>query len=444
MKKSYFKQGWLLLLISALLMSCTPDNPYQIPTGEIGFRPLNPTQPLPDTQCQSPNFLKQVTLGYQGWFSAKGDGVSNTWKHWSPYKTTPSPKNIRFEMYPDVSEYADADLFPTHFAKLGNGSPAKLFSSAREGVVKLHFQWMKEYGLDGVALQRFSSDFKHASKHTQKVTASVKKYAEKYCRTFYIMYDFSGSPAKTLIADIKKDWTKIMTQKMGVTKSTQYARYENKPVIGLWGFGFNTPAHPFSQQQALELIKWFKDQGFYVVGGVPYNWRLQQHDSRKNWLKVYQQYDVLLPWSVGRYQKESELTGHYQTIWRKDAAYIKQNNLQMKRVIFPGFAWSNWKKGQRKNQIPRLKGQLLWQQAYLAKQLDLGVYIAMFDEYDEGTAIAKTATDKSMIPQDQYFLTLDADGDSLSSDFYLRLSREITQMIHGKKSFNYFVPIQPY
>ena len=35
--------------------------------------------------CQNPDFLKQVTLGYQGWFSAKGDGVSNVWKHWSPY-----------------------------------------------------------------------------------------------------------------------------------------------------------------------------------------------------------------------------------------------------------------------------------------------------------------------------------------------------------------------
>ena len=45
----------------------------------------------------------------------------------------------------------------------------------------------------------------------------------------------------------------------------------------------------------------------------------------------------------------------------------------------------------------------------------------MFDEYDEGTAIAKAAEDKSMAPTDQYFLALNADGVYVSSDFYLRL-----------------------
>lgn len=34
--------------------------------------------------------------------------------------------------------------------------------------------------------------------------------------------------------------------------------------------------------------------------------------------------------------------------------------------------------------------------------------VAMFDEYDEGTAIAKAAEDNSMIPKNQWFLTLDA------------------------------------
>ena len=59
-------------------------------------------------------------------------------------------------------------------------------------------------------------------------------------------------------------------------------------------------------------------------------------------------------------------------------------------------------------------------------------YVAMFDEYDEGTAIAKAAEDKSMAPIDQYFLTLDADGVHVSSDFYLRLVGDGNRMVRGE------------
>jgi len=55
----------------------------------------------------------------------------------------------------------------------------------------------------------------------------------------------------------------------------------------------------------------------------------------------------------------------------------------------PGFAWSNFNGG-AKNQIPRNKGEFMWRQIYNIKSLNMpGVYIAMFDEYDEGTAILK-------------------------------------------------------
>ena len=56
----------------------------------------------------------------------------------------------------------------------------------------------------------------------------------------------------------------------------------------------------------------------------------------------------------------------------------------------------------------------------------------MFDEYDEGTAIAKAAETADMIPTDHYFLTLDADGVRVSSDFYLRLVHDGAQMMKGQ------------
>lgn len=75
----------------------------------------------------------------------------------------------------------------------------------------------------------------------------------------------------------------------------------------------------------------------------------------------------------------------------------------------------------------------MWQQFVNLRELGIkNAYIAMFDEYDEGTAIAKAAEDRSMIPNDQYFLTLDADGVHVSSDFYLRLVDAGTKMMKGE------------
>jgi len=86
-----------------------------------------------------------------------------------------------------------------------------------------------------------------------------------------------------------------------------------------------------------------------------------------------------------------------------------------------------------RNQIPRLHGDFMWRQAFDMKQLGINTgYVAMFDEYDEGTAIAKAAENASMAPTNQYFQTLDADGVAVSSDFYLRLTRDIGRMFKGE------------
>jgi hypothetical protein len=75
----------------------------------------------------------------------------------------------------------------------------------------------------------------------------------------------------------------------------------------------------------------------------------------------------------------------------------------------------------------------MWRQAYNLKSIGINTgYIAMFDEYDEGTAIAKMAENSSMIPTNQYFLTLDADGVPVSSDFYLRLAGDINRMFKNQ------------
>jgi hypothetical protein len=74
----------------------------------------------------------------------------------------------------------------------------------------------------------------------------------------------------------------------------------------------------------------------------------------------------------------------------------------------------------------------LWRQAYNAKVSGAKVLkIAMFDEVDEGTAIFKAAAHRKDAPEQGFWLTLDADGAELPSDWYLRLAGEITRMFHG-------------
>jgi len=59
------------------------------------------------------------------------------------------------------------------------------------------------------------------------------------------------------------------------------------------------------------------------------------------------------------------------------------------------------------------------------------MYVAMFDEYDEGTAILKAADSYFAKPTNQYFLTTSADGTYISSDFYLRLVGKATRVFKG-------------
>jgi len=61
------------------------------------------------------------------------------------------------------------------------------------------------------------------------------------------------------------------------------------------------------------------------------------------------------------------------------------------------------------------------------------MFIAMFDEYDEGTAIAKAAPTKMQIPVAQNFVTLDVDGYNLQSDHYLVVAANITRDYHDWK-----------
>jgi hypothetical protein len=182
------------------------------------------------------------------------------------------------------------------------------------------------------------------------------------------------------------------------------------------------------------LIRWFKARGVFIVGGLPYFWR--EHSGA--FLEAFRELNMIIPWSVGGYGLGD--IAHHHALALADRNFCNDHGIKYQRVIWPGFAWSNWNGGGQ-NAFPRLNGEFFWTQAFFTSVLKGGAFIAMFDEYDEGTAIAKAAENSSMIPNNQYFLTLDADGRSLSSDFYLRLAGEAARMIKGERNRTNVVPI---
>ena len=92
---------------------------------------------------------------------------------------------------------------------------------------------------------------------------------------------------------------------------------------------------------------------------------------------------------------------------------------------------------------PRLKGEFLWKQAVNARAAGVRMLkIAMFDEVNEGTAMFKAAPRRSDAPDQGYWLTLDADGAELPSDWYLKLATEITRAFHRNTKLPATIPIQ--
>jgi len=395
-------------------------------------------------------FTGKSVAGYQVWFTA--GNASSGWVHWSG-NTPPAANKTHVEIYPDVTEYAEADLVQTALANLGNGTLSKLFTSSNKTVIDKHFQWMKDYGVDGVAVQRFIGSIGGAIINSpNSASLKIKQAAEATGRIFYICYDISSSGMEATWADaIKFDWVYNVEQNNQLTLSPAYAKVGNKPVVQVWGPGF-TDNHPGTAAETIALINFLKSRGCYVIGGTPTYWRTNDRDAKgptqplaanqESFEKVYVEYDMISPWLVGRFKENSGADNQLGTLLQ-DKAYCDLRKIKYLPVIFPGFSWSQWNPGDP-NAFPRNAGEFMWRQARNIKSLGVNsMYFAMFDEYDEGTAIMKAATDWSMIPTDQYFLTTSADGIWCSSDFQLRVAGAAIEMLKGIRPETSTVPV-PY
>jgi len=255
------------------------------------------------------------------------------------------------------------------------------------------------------------------------VTAKVRTAAEMYNRKFYIMYDVSGWT--NMQAELKTDWTSKMSK---YTSSSAYARQNGKPVVCIWGFGFADNNHPWNADVCIEVINWFKSQGCYVIGGVPTHWRTEDSDSRPNFISAYKTFDMLSPWMVGRIGNPGDSDNFYTNVNTPDQAFCNNSKIDYQPCVLPG----DLQERQRRH------GDFMWRQLYNMKRVGCqGIYISMFDEYNEGNQILHSAPNSSFIPAGSSFVTLDEDGTACSPDYYLRLTGDGGRMLSGE------IPLTP-
>jgi hypothetical protein len=382
----------------------------------------------------------KLLFGYQGWFGCPDDGSPlRAWEHWFRRGEPATAGSIRVDMWPDVSELAPDERCRTPLT-LPDGRAAEVFSAYHPRTVDRHFRWLREYELPGVFLQRFSNRLHDPAvlEFRDGVARNVRTAAESHGRVFALMYDISGHPRDSVVQRLKEDWA-YAVDTLRLTESPRYLRHGGRPVLAIWGFGFldrsATPA------QAAELIDFFKNnpQPRYrvtLVGGVPSRWRSLTKDSQpdEKWAQVYRSFDVLSPWTVGRFRDERGIDRFYKEEVEPDLRETRQLRVDYMPVVFPGFSWRNMKPETPFNRIPRRGGRFYWRQ--VERAVDLGatmLYGAMFDEVDEGTAMFKVAASSRDVPKEATFVTLDVDGEMLPSDWYLRLAREAQKRLTRRR-----------
>lgn len=370
----------------------------------------------------------KVMVGYQGWFNCPEDGSGLGWKHWARLGHRQfGPGNVTVDLWPDVSELEADERYATNF-RHADGSRAEVFSSVNRKTVMRHFRWMQEYGIDGAFLQRFASGLSNARLLQNKnlVLNHVREGARESGRTFAVMYDLSGLQAGE-VERVFDDWTELR-EIQRVAEDTQYQRHNGKPLVAVWGVGFSDD-RPYSLQECYELVKLFKRNGCAVMLGVPSYWREGTRDAVDDPLlkEIIKAADVISPWSVGRYRSPKEANRHAERVWQPDQRWCAEAGLDFLPVAFPGFSWHNLHGGEL-NQIPRRKGDFLWSQIKATERIGCQMlYIAMFDEVDEATAIFK-CTNHPPTGNGGKFVTYEG----LPSDHYLKLAGKASRLLKGE------------
>jgi len=441
--------GWneLVLPLSSAVKSGNPDlnginffrvyhelsAPVTAKIDDIRFRKTqNPVESGDPLDIQALDFSTldgKVMFGYQGWFLHPDDGsVYARWRHWGRDNTF-GPGKVTVDMFPDFREYEADELYPSEGFTYADGREVNVYSAYTKKTVVRHMKWVRDYGLDGIFLQRFIENATSGSLRRSRdtVTANIMDGCERYGRAFANMWDISGfTPGRMDV--IINDW-KHLVDDLGITGSPNYLCHRGRPLVAVWGF---TVREEFPESDLQILLDFFNGESTpekyraTVMLGVDHDFH-----EKAAWLDELSQADVISPWAVGRFGNDEGQQNFMNQHVLPGQDWCDQHNVDFLPVIWPGFSWANLK-DDVPNKRPRRGGNFFWTQATRVISGNAkSIYIAMFDEIDESTAMYKLAENDEQTPDQGYWLALDADGYDLPTDWYLRCAKLATEVVRG-------------
>ncbi len=431
----------ILLLALAMLagwaQAAAPTDGAASPRGPLAstwdeaFARMHPYHDTHQAGADASTLDGKVICGYQGWFLTPGDGSGAGWVHYG--RGVFKPGTCTVDYWPDMSEAGPGEHYPTDF-HLPDGSSATVFSSYNAATVDRHFKWMADYGIDGAFLQRFATELTTPDgfDHHNAILDLVRDGANHHGRTWAVMYDLSGLQAGQVASVVIEDWKRLV-DRMAVTKDPSYQRHHGKPVVVVWGVGFDEH-RKYTLDECEKLVDFLKNDPKYggncVMLGIPYAWREQNRDALADpkFHDLLRKADIVSPWSVGRYGSVENFDETFAKYPQADLAWCTANHLDYMPVLFPGFRWHNLARSRGRaagvGDIPRLKGKFLQNQG--DRLIAAGVkmlYIAMFDEIDEGTAIFKCTNSPPTDGSD--FGTFEG----MPSDAYLKIAGDFSRSL---------------
>ena len=383
-----------------------------------------------------PSYEGLIMCGYQGWFRAEGDGSGRGWVHYGRGEF--DSNNCTVDLWPDVSEYKKT--YPTGL-KLVDGSSARVFSSWDESTVDLHFRWMQQYGIDGVFMQRFfeATCTEKSRAASRVILGHALKAAQKHERAIAVMYDLSGLKPGEDCSSLIQDWKELVDELKLTGQGTNqaYLYHRGKPLVAIWGVGF--PDRPYNIRnigldKLLDFLKYDPQYGgCSVMLGVPNYFRDLRADTIPDpYLhEIMAKADIIMPWMVGRFSESlyGEMN-RYGAQVKADQAWCADRKLDYVPCVYPGFSWYNLSKGHDPfDAIPRFKGRFYW--GLMTAALQSGakmIYVAMFDEMDEGTAIFKCTSEPPANQPPAKFLSYEG----LPADHYLWLTGQAGRILRGE------------
>ncbi|HXC63291.1 MAG TPA: hypothetical protein VNZ67_02980, partial [bacterium] len=412
----------LQLNIIQVRVSDAPTTLYLQDTAFLG--PYGGPSYVGGTPVDATTLVNKVVAGYQGWYGAPGDEDNIGWSHWL------NGSQLQIDFWPDMAEYTAPERFNFPPYTNADSSQAQLFSSDEARTTLRHFQWMEAWGLDGVAVQRFVGSV--PSTPLDRVLTNVRLAANETGRTYFVEYDMSGMAEGNLVSAITNDWN-YLNDTLNITADSRYLHQGGQPVIGIFGFftdRFSTP----TANAILDIFKAGSAHPAFVLGSGAWWWN---EGTDVNWTPAWKSVIFRMgawqPWNVGNAGGSPLNAG--TGYWTDNSATLSANGVMFQPMLYAGCSSVNRDGSPPGSGVPRRSGATYWNQWAVATSLAAKTaFVAMFDEFSEGTQIAKaTGSPPTNAPNSQVY-------DGMPSDCYLCFTAQGAKMLKGQSGYTTTVP----